>query len=178
MRATSALAGTILATSAMFAGVTATAPASTAGESYTSAAPSAVKAKAKKPFFKGCKNNRRFNERRFSYTVDATLAGRCAASRFKKVKLISSYGGHHPSAERALDVMTNLNGSCTQNRKTGDQVARYMMKNAKKHGVRYLIWENKYWAAGSGQKKLKNWRPMNRGGCTAGHYDHVHVAFK
>ena len=190
MKATSALAGSILATSALFAGVAATAPVSTAGESYTNAATSAVKAKAKakgkakskgksnKTNFKNCKDTRRFNERRFNYTRNAKRAGRCAASEYKRVKLISSYNGHHPSAEKALDIMTNLSGSCRQNRETGDQVAKYMMKNAKKLGVRYIIWENRYWAAGSGQKKLGNWRNMNRGGCTAGHYDHVHVAFK
>ncbi len=199
MRATRALAGTMLVSGALLAGVTAAPTTSVAGPSNTPGAVSAVKAEAGKaksskkkkaksakkkaksstPIQKGCKRTRRFNENRFGYTKDAKLGGRCAASRYKKVKLISSYNGHHPAANKALDIMVNLSGSCSAGNKTGDQVARYMMNNAGKHGVRYIIWQNSYWAYGSGKKKFSDWRKgMHSGSCTTRHYDHVHVAFR
>lgn len=199
MRATRALAGTMLVSGALLAGVTAAPTTSVAGPNIAPGAVSAAqaevvkakpskkkansgkkkKAKSSKPIAKGCKRTRRFNENRFGYTKDARLGGRCAASRFKGVKLISSYYGHHPAANKALDIMVNLSGSCSAGNATGDQVARYMMNNARKHGVRYIIWQNSYWAAGSGKKKFRDWRKgMHSGSCTTRHYDHVHVAFR
>ncbi len=154
----------------------------TAAESVTSASglPASFKKKTKKPFYKECKSSRKFSENRFAYAPHAVLAGRCILSkiRLKGVQLVSSYSGHHPSATKALDLMVNLRGSCSAGNRTGDKVAKYLMSNSGRHGVRYLIWQNKYWASTDKPKKLKDWRSMNRGGCTAGHYDHVHVAFK
>lgn len=179
MRALRTLGATLLAFAALVAAMLVAPSAATAKDSGSAAAPRAVQAKAAKPFYRGCKRSGRFNEGRFDYTVDAVLAGRCATSRIKGINLISSYSGHHPSANKALDIMVNLQGSCSAGRETGNRVARYMMNNAGKHGVRYIIWKNSYWAAGSGTKKLSNWRHgMHGGSCTTRHYDHVHVAFR
>ena len=143
------------------------------------ARPSAVRAKAQKPFFAGCKKTGRFNERRFDFDLDAVLAGRCVTSRVKGVDLVSSYSGHHPSAQKALDVMVNMKGSCKAGRTTGNVAARYFMNNAKKHKVRYIIWKNAYWSSDRRPTKWRNWRHgMHSGSCTTRHFDHVHVAFK
>jgi hypothetical protein len=177
-RASKALGGFFLAVGLVLAGLFAGTTAAAAVTTAPVASPKAVKAKASRPFFKGCKRSGRFNERRFNFDIDAQLAGRCATSRVKGINLISSYHGHHPSATKALDIMVNMRGSCSAGRATGNRVARYMMNNARKHNVRYIIWKNSYWASGSGTRKLRNWRHgMHSGSCTTRHYDHVHVAF-
>jgi hypothetical protein len=176
-------ATTTVASAAPVSSATTATPAenTTAGAAAgTTGLPASFSKKAKKPFYAECKKSQRFAERRFNYTPHAVLAGRCVTSkkRIRGVKLISSYGGHHPSAEKALDLMVNLHGSCSAGNPVGDRVARYLMNNARKHGIRYLIWQNKYWAATSEPMPLRNWRPMGRPGCTAGHFDHVHAAFR
>ena len=179
MKALRNLVAALLGIGAVLAAMLVAPVVATAKDAGNAAAPRAVQAKAAKPFYRGCKRSGRFNEGRFDYTTDAVLAGRCATSRIKGINLISSYSGHHPSANKALDIMVNLKGSCSAGRATGNRVARYMMNNAGKHGVRYIIWKNSYWAAGSGTKKLSNWRQgMHSGSCTTRHYDHVHVAFR
>ncbi len=151
----------------------------TAATAAPDARPRAVMAKAQKPFFAGCRKSGKFNEHRFDFDVDAVLGGRCVSSRVKGVKLISSYSGHMPTASKALDVMVNMKGSCRAGRTTGNVVARYFMKNAKQHHVRYLIWKNSYWSSDRGPTKWRHWRHgMAGGSCTTRHFDHVHVAFK
>ncbi len=153
--------------------------AASAAPAAPAASPKAVKAKAKKPFFNNCRKNRRFSERRFDYDLDAVLAGRCATSRIKGIHLVSSYSGHSPTASKALDFMVNMKGSCRAGRDTGNRLARYMMNNAHKHGVQYIIWKNSYWSASSRPTKWRNWRHgMSGGSCTTRHFDHVHVSFK
>jgi len=176
------IAAAITLASAVTAPVQATESAPVTSQQATAASglPASFKKKAKRDFYRDCKSSKKFAEKRFAYTPHAVLAGRCIMSKkwLKGVKLVSSYQGHHPSATHALDVMVNLRGSCSVGNSTGDRIAKYLMNNAKKHGIKYLIWENRYWASTSAPKKLRQWRNMNRGGCTHGHYDHVHVAFK
>jgi len=145
-----------------------------------SALPAAVKKKLKKnKFFQPCrKPSGRFREHSFGFSPAVVVTGRCLMGKFSGVRRIGSYNGHHPSASKALDVMTNLHGSCTAGRDNGNKMARYLMKNSQRHSIRYIIWKNAYWAAGSGKKPWKEWRKMGRPGCTHGHYDHIHVAFK
>lgn len=153
--------------------------AAEAASAAPAARPKAVQAKAKKPFFETCRKSRRFNERRFNYDIDAVFAGRCATSRVKGIELVSSYPGHMPTGSKALDFMVNMRGSCKAGRETGNVLARYMMNNARKHGVQYIIWKNSYWSSSSRPTKWRNWRHgMSGGSCTTRHFDHVHVSFK
>jgi hypothetical protein len=148
-------------------------------------APSLTKAqKAKKravrlrAYYRTCKKSGKFNERQARFSKRVVLAGRCVTSRVKGIKTIGTRGGHHPSASRALDIMVNTHGSCRAGRKAGNKIAKYLMNNKGKHGVYYIIWRNGYWNARDKARPISNFRKMGRGGCTAGHYDHVHVSFK
>lgn len=121
-----------------------------------------------------CKSNRRFGiEDRWGFNKRAKLTGRCVTTHFKKIDTVHTRPGHHPSASRAMDMMTNTHGSCTKDRKAGDKAFKYIRKNWKRFGVWYVIWKNKYYNG-----KHATGRHMSGGGCTHGHYDHLHVAFK
>lgn len=57
----------------------------------------------------------------------------------------------------------------------GDSVAAYVLANASRLGVSYLIWQQQIWNVARGDKA---WRQMaDRGSPTANHRDHVHVTF-
>ena len=121
-----------------------------------------------------CKANPRFGiERRWGFSDRAKLAGRCGTTHFKKINTVHTRHGHHPSASKAMDFMTNTAGSCSVDRKEGDHLFKYFRKNWGKFGVRYIIWENKYYVS-----KRSGGRYMSRPGCTHGHFDHLHVAFR
>jgi len=55
----------------------------------------------------------------------------------------------------------------------GDSVAQYVISNASRLGIKYVIWRQRiYDMRGSGA-----WKPMeDRGSITANHFDHVHVS--
>jgi len=147
------------------------------------AAPATASAKSlgqlkKRKFYKGCKKSGKFREYQFGWNANAKMTGRCLTSRVKGVRLISSYNGHHPSASRAFDVMVNLQGSCTAGRKAGNKLAWYLMKNARKHNIYYIVWRNGYWNANSKPTSPRNFRQQGGGSCTSKHYDHIHVAFR
>ena len=121
-----------------------------------------------------CKPNPRFGiEDRWGFNQKAKLTGRCVTTHFKKIDVVHTRPGHHPSASRAMDLMTNTSGSCTKDRKEGDHAFKYIRKNWKKFGVWYVIWENKYYNG-----KHASGRFQGRPGCNHGHYNHLHVAFK
>ncbi|PFG17248.1 SH3 domain-containing protein [Propionicimonas paludicola] len=81
----------------------------------------------------------------------------------------SSYSEDHPSG-RAVDVMIP---SYKTNKALGDKVAQYLIDNAKKLHVNYVIWRQRSYSIERG-----SWKKMDdRGGDTANHYDHVHVSF-
>lgn len=72
----------------------------------------------------------------------------------------------HPSGH-AVDLMVY------KDKAKGDAMAKYVVANADKLGVKYLIWYQQIW---SRQRADEGWRPMgDRGGITANHMDHVHV---
>ena len=125
-----------------------------------------------------CKGSSKFRERAFRYPRYVKKAGRCVRTRNPKIKHIGSRWGHHPSANKALDIMVNLRSSCTKGREVGNKTARYLMNNSRRYNVKYLIWKNRYWSSNTRRKPPRYWRYMGRGGCTHGHYDHVHAAFK
>jgi uncharacterized protein YraI len=77
---------------------------------------------------------------------------------------VSSYNGHSPSVELALDVF--------QLRERGDRYAEFGVAD-KVHRVDYVIWRQRI-----NSRDGRGWRMMeDRGSITANHYDHVHVSF-
>jgi len=75
--------------------------------------------------------------------------------------------GHSPTQELAADFMVYSEQAM------GDAVAAYVIANAARMNVDYVIWQQRiYIIGGSG------WTPMeDRGSPTANHMDHVHVSF-
>lgn len=77
---------------------------------------------------------------------------------------VSSYNGHSPSVELALDVF--------QLRERGDRYAAFGVAD-KTHRVDYVIWRQRI-----NSRDGRGWRAMaDRGSITANHFDHVHVSF-
>lgn len=79
-----------------------------------------------------------------------------------------SIGGRRATADehgtgQAIDFM--ISGASQ-----GDAIAAYVQANVGKFNVKYLIWQQRYWAPGEGWSTMED-----RGSATANHYDHVHV---
>jgi hypothetical protein len=70
---------------------------------------------------------------------------------------MESTGGTMPSADR---------------QRHGDQVAAWVISNASRLGIKYVIWRQRIY-----DMRSPGWDPMeDRGSITANHYDHVHVS--
>lgn len=74
----------------------------------------------------------------------------------------------HPSG-LALDLMTNNIGAPTVRNPTGTAISDYLIANASRLGVDYIIWNGKSW--NSRRKTWANYTGSNP------HTDHVHVTF-
>ncbi len=86
---------------------------------------------------------------------------------------IGTRDGHHPSAERAIDILVSdaFGKLPSDDNALGDEVAAFTLDHMTEYGVWYTIWRQRY-NDGSG------WDPMeDRGSITQNHYDHVHVSF-
>jgi hypothetical protein len=83
------------------------------------------------------------------------------------VSTVLTRPGHSPTQQLAADFMVYSDSA------KGDAVAQYVIDNAERFNVDYVIWEQRiYMIGGSG------WQAMeDRGSITANHYDHVHVSF-
>lgn len=66
----------------------------------------------------------------------------------------------------ALDFMTY------RDKRKGDGIADYMIDNASRMKVKYLIWQQRIWYPRRGWVRMSD-----RGSITANHYDHVHASF-
>jgi hypothetical protein len=86
----------------------------------------------------------------------------------------SGDSGEHGEG-RACDFMESTGGqmpSATA-RAHGDRVAQYVIDNAGRLGLMYVIWRQRIWDT----RSSGGWRMMeDRGSITANHYDHVHVS--
>ncbi|MFI0449399.1 coiled-coil domain-containing protein [Actinomadura sp. 6N118] len=74
----------------------------------------------------------------------------------------------------ACDFMVTTGGRmATGSAQTlGDRTAAYVIANASKLGIKYVIWRQRIY-----DMRSPGWRGMsNRGGNTANHYDHVHIS--
>ena len=89
------------------------------------------------------------------------------AERFG-VSTVLTRPGHSPTQGRAADFMVY------SDRAKGDAVAQYVIDNAARFRVEYVIWKQRIYLVSSG-----SWRAMeDRGSPTANHMDHPHVAFR
>jgi hypothetical protein len=98
--------------------------------------------------------------------IDAACAdvGACRAS---------TYVGHQPQADLALDIPSGegYGKLPTDDNVFGDKVADYALANQAKFKIDYVIYRQRI---NFGQ----GWEPMeDRGSITQNHYDHVHVSF-
>lgn len=81
---------------------------------------------------------------------------------------ISTYEGHDPTRELALDIFP-------KNPKWGDVIAAWVVENIERLSVDYIIW----WQRIFNPEILMDWRPMaDRGGITQNHKDHIHLTFE
>lgn len=85
---------------------------------------------------------------------------------------ITTYGGvradslpYHPSG-RALDIMTS-------DAAYGNQITAFLIAHASEFNIDHIIFRQRLWVPGQGWSMMSD-----RGGATANHYDHVHVAVK
>ncbi|GAA3984153.1 hypothetical protein GCM10023085_77840 [Actinomadura viridis] len=75
---------------------------------------------------------------------------------------------------RACDFMESVGGRMPSAGavRHGDQMAAYVVANARRLGVSYVIWKQHIWNVRGG-----GWRRMeDRGSITQNHYDHVHIS--
>src|SRR4051794_32372405 len=84
------------------------------------------------------------------------------------VSTVYTRAGHSPTQGRAADFMVYAD------RAKGDAITRYVINNAARFRVEYVIWQQRIYMVSSGK-----WRAMDdRGSATANHMDHPHVAFR
>lgn len=102
---------------------------------------------------------------------EARLAGFTRYTACKR----SGGSGEHPKG-RACDFSANTNGFVDANaggadKTYGDRLAGWLIANASRLGVLYVIWYRQIWHPGSG------WRSYSGGGSPAGaHTNHVHLS--
>ncbi|MFI0408662.1 coiled-coil domain-containing protein [Actinomadura sp. 3N508] len=76
---------------------------------------------------------------------------------------------------RACDFMESTGGQMpsASAQAHGDQVAQYVINNASRLGIKYVIWKQRIYDF----RSSGGWRQMeDRGSVTQNHYDHVHVS--
>jgi LysM repeat protein len=90
------------------------------------------------------------------------------ADRFGVAQVLTR-PGHSPTQGRAADFMVYAD------RAKGDAVAQYVIDNAARFGVDYVIWQQRIAGPWTGW----TWQAMaDRGSPTANHMDHPHVSFR
>lgn len=83
----------------------------------------------------------------------------------------STYDGHHPSADLALDIRTSSVYGAADNYPFGDRLAQFALDNQSRYRIWYVIYRQRI-NYGSGWEWMED-----RGSITQNHYDHVHVSF-
>ena len=89
---------------------------------------------------------------------------------------VNSYGGWRAGGlpfhknGRALDIMLTPGAESA----LGHRIANYLIAHAKAFNIDHIIFEQQIWTP-----RTPHWRHMaDRGGITANHFDHVHVAIR
>jgi hypothetical protein len=87
---------------------------------------------------------------------------------------VSTYEGHHPTANRAIDTLVadSFGTYPTDDNALGDAHADFALSHMAEYGIWYVIWRQRY-NDGSGWSQMED-----RGSITQNHYDHVHVSFE
>ncbi len=87
---------------------------------------------------------------------------------------VSTYEGHSPSAERAIDILASdvYGDRPTDDNALGNTVADFALAHQAENGITYVIWMQRI-NLGDGWKAMED-----RGSITQNHYDHVHVSFE
>ena len=105
--------------------------------------------------------------------VDTILAARAVSAAFPEILNI---GGVRPDSLKwhphgmAIDVMIP-NARTPAGKALGDSVLAYVMANAKRFDLNHVIWRQTIYKPDGSQRAMSD-----RGGDTANHYDHVHIA--
>lgn len=83
--------------------------------------------------------------------------------------------GQHPLGRACDYMMANGQMPSAKNQALGQALADWLVANADKLGVMYIIWRQEIWTT---SKRGQGWVPMSdRGGdITQNHYDHVHLS--
>ncbi len=115
---------------------------------------------------------------------------RCAHQRFAQFTDVGTYRTD-PNAQdhavgKAADFMIPGGADDPAGKKSADELASWLVRNAKPLGVHYVIWSNRIWNVERDPKSAtpypNGWRPYSvcappmLCGVTAAHYDHVHVS--
>ena len=104
----------------------------------------------------------RYHVQKFADAVEAATGQR----------QFSTYPGHQPTQDRALDMMVRMD---SQGKALGDRIAKFVQDNYRRFGIDYVIWYQRIW----NPEVSPMWRPMaDRGSPTQNHLDHPHVSFE
>lgn len=105
--------------------------------------------------------------------VETILAARAVSARFPQILNIGGVRADsmkwHPNGQ-AIDVMIP-NYSTPEGKALGDRIVAYALDNADRFGVNHVIFRQQIYSRGRAPRMMSD-----RGGATANHYDHVHIA--
>jgi len=105
--------------------------------------------------------------------VETILAARAVSARFPEILDIGGVRADslkwHPDG-LAIDVMVP-NYAAPEGKALGDRIVAYALDNAERFDVNHVIFRQEIYSAGGSHKRMSD-----RGGITANHYDHVHIA--
>ncbi|MBN3508741.1 hypothetical protein JYB55_07795 [Mycolicibacterium septicum] len=105
--------------------------------------------------------------------VETILAARAVSARFPQILNIGGVRADsmkwHPNG-LAIDVMIP-NYSTPEGKALGDRIVAYVLDNADRFGVNHVIFRQQIYSRGKAPRMMSD-----RGGATANHYDHVHIA--
>jgi hypothetical protein len=105
--------------------------------------------------------------------IDTILAARAVSAAFPEILTI---GGVRPDSLKwhphgmAIDVMIP-NARTEAGKALGDSVLAYVLQNAKRFDLNHVIWRQTIYKPDGSKRTM-----ADRGGDTANHYDHVHIA--
>jgi len=105
--------------------------------------------------------------------VDTILVARSVSAAFPEILDIGGVRSDslkwHPHG-LAVDVMIP-NARSAEGIALGDNVLAYVLKNAERFDLNHVIWRQTIYKPNGSKRKMSD-----RGGDTANHYDHVHIA--
>ncbi|MGV0746509.1 hypothetical protein [Mycolicibacterium sp. XJ870] len=105
--------------------------------------------------------------------VDTILTARAVSATFPQILDIGGVRSDslkwHPHG-MAIDVMIP-NPSTPEGIALGDRIVAYAIDNADRFDVNHVIWRQVSYSHNGSRKRMSD-----RGGATANHYDHVHIA--